>query len=146
MLFIDAATFKPITLNGREIVSLDPRGEKFPWKFPVSSSKITESVSKAVNPVTRDRASSTSTGSSTPVSDTDTTIRQLSPKAGGAKPADAKPEDVKKVAEVKSVNVSPVGAKASNAKKPDVKRQSMQSDSNKVDNKGSAQMSKIALN
>ncbi|CAL1530620.1 unnamed protein product [Lymnaea stagnalis] len=34
LLFLDAATFKPTTLNGREIVMLDPRGEKFPWKKP----------------------------------------------------------------------------------------------------------------
>ncbi|XP_059168103.1 uncharacterized protein LOC131950080 [Physella acuta] len=138
LLFIDAATFKPITLNGREIVSLDPRGEKFPWKFPVS--KMSESASKAANAVPMDRASSTSSSSGTPGSDTDATLRLMSPKTG-PKPSDSKQDDVKK--EPGTANVSPVGGKPLESKK----RQSVMPDSNKVDsNKGSAQTSKVALN
>ncbi|KAH9505221.1 hypothetical protein Btru_059000 [Bulinus truncatus] len=53
LIFLDATDFKPITLNGREIVMLDPRGDKFPWKIPLEPPKAAPSE-KSVSASHRD--------------------------------------------------------------------------------------------
>ncbi|KAK0056216.1 tryparedoxin-like isoform X1 [Biomphalaria pfeifferi] len=56
LIFLDAASFQPITLNGREIVMLDPRGDHFPWRIPlenIPSHKNSISRSDKTNASTR---------------------------------------------------------------------------------------------